>query len=177
MSKRLGIAAAAAMTLFSASAHASHVFFSPVSINGIVLEDSSGFTDPSIVINVGDTVTFKTTLTGSVDGPFSFSFNAGAGSTIAIAGANLPTDATPFDVIYTVTFNQAGVFDGTVTADHIASTPDYVIPGSGQQTDSRTYAFQITVQQETASIPEPSSLLLFGAAALGAAALRRRRRA
>jgi hypothetical protein len=173
MSKLSGFIAAAAMVLFSMSAEASHVFFSPVSINGVVLEDASGFTDPNIVINVGDSVTFKTTLTGSVDGPFTFSFNAGPGSTLSIADVSLPTGPTPYDVTYTVTFNSAGVFDGSIFANHDASTPDYNIPGGGQ-TDSRTYPFQITVQGTT-SVPEPSAMLLFGAGAIGLAALRRRR--
>ena len=174
MSKLFGLVAAAAMVLFSLSAEASHVFFSPVAINGVVLEDASGFTDPNIVINVGDSVTFTSTMTGSVDGPFTFSFNAGPGSTLTIANTTISFGSTPFEASYTVTFNTAGIFDGSVFADNSPSSPDYVVPGTNNQVDGRNFPFQITVQSTT-SVPEPSALLLFGAGAIGLAALRRRR--
>jgi hypothetical protein len=63
-----------------------------------------------------------------------------------------------------------------VFANLDASSPDYVVPSSGSQTDSREFAFALQVQAApSASVPAPGSLALIGAA-LGALGLTRRRK-
>ena len=177
MLKKLSALSLATGLVFAASSvSASHIFFSPVSINGTSLETAAGFTDPTLNLNIGDSVTFRSRITGSAGDLFSLIFNPGAGSTLTIPNFNVTAAPTPFDAEYTLTFATAGLFDGTVFADLNASSPDYVIPGSGGQVDSRTFAFALQVQAApSASVPAPGALALVGTA-LGILGLSRRRK-
>ena len=176
LKKLCALGLATGLVLAASSVSASHIFFSPVSINGTSLETVAGFTDPTITVNTGDSVRFRSRITGEAGDLFSFIFSPAAGSTLSIPNFSVIATPTPFDAEYTVTFATAGIFDGTVFANLDASSPDYVVPSSGSQTDSREFAFALQVQAApSASVPAPGSLALIGAA-LGALGLTRRRK-
>jgi hypothetical protein len=152
------------------------VFFSPVSINGTSLETAAGFTDPTITVNIGDTVTFRSLITGATGDTFSLNFNPGAGSTLAIPNFNVVATPTPFDAKYTLIFATAGLFDGSVFANLSASSPDYRVPSNLSQVESRTFAFALQVQAApSGSVPTPGSLPLIGAALAALGWARRRK--
>lgn len=168
-------ALAAGALLFSAqAANAGHIFFSPVDINGTVLETNAGFTDPILSVVTGQTVTFHTTISGETNGGFNFSFFPDAGSTLVIpdfVGDN-PTD--PTEINYSLTFLTPGFFDGSVRADIPPSSPDYMIPAGGMD-DSRNFPFRLQVTPAVENtVPEPVSLALVGLGALGLVFTRRK---
>jgi hypothetical protein len=176
MYKKLSVLSLVACLVCAASSvSASHIFFSPIAINGTSLETTAGFTDPTITVNIGDSVTFHSRITGEAGDLFSLIFSPAAGSTLAIANFSVIATPTPFDANYTLTFSTPGLFDGTVFANLDASSPDYVVPSDGSQMDSREFAFALQVQATPGTVPEPGSLALLGAA-VAAFGLSRRRK-
>jgi hypothetical protein len=175
LKKLCALGLASGLVLAASSVSASHIFFSTLSINGTSLETAAGFTDPTITVNTGESVTFRSRITGEAGDLFSLIFSPVAGSTLSIPDFTVIATPTPFDAEYTVTFSTAGIFDGTVFANLNASSPDYVVP-SGGQADSREFAFALQVHAApSASVPAPGSLALIGAG-LGALGLTRRRK-
>src|SRR5215208_3636066 len=100
--KLCALSLATGLVLAASSASASHIFFSPVSINGTSLETAAGFTDPTINVNIGDSVTFRSTITGAAGDLFSLVFNPGAGSTLTIPNFSVTATPTPFNAEYTL---------------------------------------------------------------------------
>ena len=177
LKKLSALSLATGLVLAASSVSASHVFFTPVSINGTSLETAAGFTDPTLNLNIGDSVTFRSRISGATGDLFSLIFSPGAGSTLTIPNFSVIAAPTPFDAEYTLTFATAGLFDGTVFADLSASSPDYTVPGSTSQVDARTFAFALQVQAApSASVPAPGSLALVGAALAALVGLSRRRK-
>ena len=165
--------------LLAGSAQAGHIFFENVRINGVALEDNVGLTDPLIVAMDGMfdfEVDIRTTtgFTGFGDTlSLSFLTDGGTLSTPSNQSFNFVSNDA---IIQTFGFTQAyagsGTFDGRVTVNISGSSPDYIVPSSGSQLDSRTFAFTL----ESQPIPEPGTLALFSIAAGTALLFRRRRR-
>lgn len=176
---KLTFIAAAMLSFGMSNANATHIFFSPLTINGTALETSSGFTDPTITITAGQSVDFRSTITPafSVADSFVLRFTRDADSTLAtIPSTTIAFKATPsipFSADYHYTFLTAGVFDGSVLADISGSNPDYKIPSNGSEVNTRNFAFQVNVLPAT-TVPEPTSIALLGLGLFGFAASRRK---
>jgi hypothetical protein len=171
----------------STAAHASHIFFTDVTANGVPLDPNP--LSPITASPSGD-VTFFARGFGSPDTlDFSFTQVSGTNSTIlapqsfpitpsAFPAGTAPYPAgTPIEFTWVQNFN--GTFTGTLFGDIPSSFPDYISPGESTFTagsDSHTFAFSVTPAVPT---PEPASFALWSIGAIGMAigAARRKRRA
>jgi hypothetical protein len=186
----LGALAGAAVMAAVSQANAYPMFFHSVTLNGTPLETAGGFTDPALTGNIGDlfTIGFGVINKGNPSpwwGTVTLEFAAGPGSTLAIADWSLAYPWLPTSGAYTFSFATAGIFDGAVTVDVAESIPDYDLPATGVDVDTRTFPFYIEILAPTVtvdpepipSIAEPSVLALFGLALAGIGAMRRRKSA
>ncbi len=163
------------------SSQASHIFSTNILINGIPVAAGNAFTDPTIMILAGDTVTFSFDLfdtdpsATSFADTFNVSFGVSGGTLPAPAGDSFAytgngTAGTPITYSFNRTFGMAGTFDGFLVPDFPSSFPDYIFPG-GNQVSEPQVPFSIVVQ----NVPEPMSMAIFGGLAVaGIAGVRRR---
>ncbi len=163
----------------AAPVSASHIYFSSVRINGVLLEDGSGFTNPTINVDVGELITVECDVSVVFGGPWTdtlyFDYTYVAGSLGAPPDASFPTGGASFETLgHTGFYAGPGSVSATLRVDIGSSFPDYVIPGTGVEVDSRTFPFTIDVKPPTGVIPLPSAAGM-GLAGLGLVGLRRRR--
>lgn len=176
----------AGILAFAGQSHASHIFFTDVTANGVPLDP-----DPLLPITAspsGD-VTFFARAFGS-PGTLNFSFTQllGANSTVlspqsfpipasAFPPGNSPyPGGTPNEFTWVQNFN--GTFTGTLIGTIPGSFPNYISTGQNPFTaggTDHTFSFSVVPAIPT---PEPASIALWGMGAIGMAigAARRKRR-
>lgn len=178
----VGAAVLSVPFLSSESAQAAHVFFQNVKINNTALETTSGFTNPTFNINIGDTLEFAIEVYGSADTLFtSFTKNSGTldtplGQSFSYSGG--ATSSNPSLFSFTRSFSTAGTFNGMFNVDLTSSFPDYNVPSTGAQVDTRQFAFTANVSNAQAQpVPEPASVLgIMAFGALGGGRLLKRKK-
>jgi hypothetical protein len=179
MTSKLFTVAAFAVALAASQAQASHVWMTDFTINGIALDSSSGFTDPTFNVLAGEDLTFKFGVYGSSD-TVTFTFVADGGSTLAAPApfsfvySGGDPSSSPEYFTFTRSFATPGVFDGRLRANLNGSSPDYVLHSSSQ-VDGVDLPFRVNV---ASAVPEPASLALMtlGGFGMAAGAWRRKRK-
>ena len=140
----------ASLAFTALPAHAAHIFFTDVRINGVALEaNGGGFTNPTIFSTSGTfTVTASAYNVASIDADnlsFTFAKTGGSLSAPANQSINYPGGyslGSPYPISFSFTLG-AGTLIGTVSADFSISSPDYLVPGTATQTNGRTFPFSL----------------------------------
>ena len=157
MYKRFVMAFAAATVLLAAQpAAASHIFFYNVKLDGVALDSTSGVTNPTFNVGVGQSLTFTADAFGNPD-----TLNvtlSGAPVTnplllIAFGGGG------PMPISGGFIFNVAGNYMANLFIDFPTSDPDYFTPNFSEQ-NGATLPFNVNV----AGVPEPGvwAMMLMG---------------
>ena len=165
---------ASLVALIPSQVHATHIFSTNITINGKPVAAGNAFTNPTITVKQGATVTFSFDLFSTFGDPDTFKVNftgAGLPANQSFAYNGSGTSGTPLNFSFNQVFNTPGTFSGFLQPDFPVSFPDYIFPG-GNQTNAPQIPFTIQVD----AIPEPASMTIFGMMAVGGAFYGWRRR-
>jgi hypothetical protein len=138
----------------ASSAQASHIYFAPVTGNGVTLSESAS--EPTLLVN--QNVTFATTVEGPLD-TITFDFGNPLIPDFSFFGSG-PVSFTRFIPV--------GI-PQSVFVNLSSSFPDYV-NASGQHVDGQTFYLQ------TSGVPEPSTVAFLGSGLTALIGFSRRRR-
>jgi PEP-CTERM motif len=160
------IAAAMIMLGFAgaSSAKADPLLFS----NVVALQNDGNtrvdlFWHPGATILAGPRINFLVDLSGMLPSGTSdvlMLTYTEAGSAPVVQTFSIPYFGTnpPFTLLFNFTSPHAtpGGTNATLMVDILGTSPDFIIPSTGQHVNSYTYSFQV------APVPEPATLLLLG---------------
>ncbi len=168
----VAVALGALLSLAAPAAHASHIFITDISINGVDLDSVSGPTNPTINLLVGDTLSVLAGIydycSGTCVETWTMHFNKTGGS---LSFLDVPVFATPGSSLSPTYYmwdqvaSVAGTWTGFLEPIQSESCPSYRDPngietGSGCGAPSVSLPFEVNV----AAVPEPGTLGLLGTA-------------
>src|SRR6476660_6360470 len=180
MNQVLKSIAAAAVLFVATSASASHIFITNPTINVVALENSAGWTNPTINMTVGGSFDLTAGFLGEGD-YWNMTFGQTSGNlylnnTATFIGEN--HNGTGY-YTFSQIMNTVGTWTGTFQPISSSSCPSYLYQngnfgGSGCGSPSEYIPFSLVVSAASNPVPVPGSLALIGLGLAGFAAARRK---